>query len=1357
MAPPYNNSSMYGAGMSGMAFARQSRNLNPYAENFNYNNSPVGNRLTEGGLGQILMLALGGKLNPIPQPNSTQGIYDAFWQRQKDVEMVQIRNAVLADNPIWQRLGGINQGSMLFQYGAAAFGGPDGALMKIMSPMLGGNPIKAAMGTYANMRGLNMASFGRSGENIGADEIGQMMKAYYNYNWDKKQVTPEQIKNSIELVQKRSKINDIVQNLGLPVSYDTSGLTPEKKREVDAVLNADKTQLPGLQKRMEEQVTDAQQILSNALVALVTPGEANPTFNFKKVTPKQIEVQKKRLADIKKDKQVIADLDEETWEPDDITTPELKQITSEEGVTIPRLTKEVDKLEKSVETELNIITRRKENQDKIEQQEKKLIEFKEDREIAQKLGVTTDGTTNWDTKGIKSKDRRDKADEAIKLAQKGDNLAIDNLQTTYNKEQQAIEASLKKTTNQKIKQDNVDQANAEVEKLISNAKIIANLGKDHTDVSEITDDTTKKEASKALTDALTGNTTKLNELKEKVQNATVESEKTRDTLIKNRIEGTGIPGSINFEKTRGFQQEDLFSAFYTAGANNLISGRQKGVVGSFEEFQKKSVGTLDAFRGFYGNDKTGKELMGLVNNFLGVSNVDMNDEAQMNGLEQQVRGIKSLARILNVSVPQTLEMVDQIKSVAANTPGLQHIGGIEAMSMVSKALPQTAAIMSTMSNKSIRRAGGSEGILQQVIAGEIESQTQPISQQLAAAYTYFTGNKEMQDKIVEYATGGGSKSIQGYQTFLNGLGDNMPGFNKAQFRNYINYNKVAADQGLSAMPVLGTVGKEALIQTQRTKLFYSNGPKGQEELNAFDRIMATETIDIDKYFADVENKNDVAEGIKKQYTNFAKYKASDEFNNPTTNEQKARKKFVVDKEEELNKLVLTTYDVAGGKIYDAEQNPEAQKLKKYLSPQELDLQKLISAKGINSPELYDLTKNMIDHGLISNIQRKRSPSFDNLVKSIEVKKEKEVVLDTQMSKELAQLNAPATQVLAQQFLKGELKAGGIWSLLSPYLTKDKNNEEKEVFAKEVMNINDLKASPDLKELAKGMNRASAFITDKKEGEEKNTFTSEKLDSLSRIATTNKLTGAELEAVYNTATGKKADEKLLNALNRDRKGKQIDEKDIPKIREAATTARLMGIDSTYTNDFEVKDLSSQATKHYGQQLLEKNTKAYIDVIDSKLKDTLTNINKGVYTDATGKEARDPKFKGEGDSDTTEQKRDRKLAGEIRDVKTEDISDLLKTNLTEGQPVPKKFERFFQYIPDINTLNPQQKVESVQKLLKNLGLEDYVKRADAVKTAAEAGTTEKTLLVQILDFLKNIPTSIDGIAKNISTLTTMLGGS
>src|SRR4051812_1826521 len=93
------------------------------------------------------MLMMGHNLAPTPQGN--QSVYDAYMIRERSRQFLNIQQQSFANNMLF-KAAGINANSGAARFAGMAFGAPDGLANRLLSPLIGGNPVAAQMGLYAN-------------------------------------------------------------------------------------------------------------------------------------------------------------------------------------------------------------------------------------------------------------------------------------------------------------------------------------------------------------------------------------------------------------------------------------------------------------------------------------------------------------------------------------------------------------------------------------------------------------------------------------------------------------------------------------------------------------------------------------------------------------------------------------------------------------------------------------------------------------------------------------------------------------------------------------------------------------------------------------------------------------------------------------------------------------------------------------------------------------------------------------------------------------------------------------------------------------------------------------------------------
>ena len=111
-----------------------------------------------------------------PRPMGNSSVYDMMMLRSRNMDYHYIMQRSLAQSQLAARMGGIDSHSTAYQMLYPMMANPDGAFMRGMAPFIGGNPVRAQMGLYADFTGQTMGMAGRIGS-VTAAETTQMMDA----------------------------------------------------------------------------------------------------------------------------------------------------------------------------------------------------------------------------------------------------------------------------------------------------------------------------------------------------------------------------------------------------------------------------------------------------------------------------------------------------------------------------------------------------------------------------------------------------------------------------------------------------------------------------------------------------------------------------------------------------------------------------------------------------------------------------------------------------------------------------------------------------------------------------------------------------------------------------------------------------------------------------------------------------------------------------------------------------------------------------------------------------------------------------------------------------------------------------
>ena len=142
----------------------------------------------------LVMMYMGNTLASRPLPGSSQSIYDAYQMRERNIDFMKAAQKGFGNNFLFERMGGINTESGGFSLLSMLARDPDGIAAKLISPLVGGNPIRAQMGLFGNLSGQALSTFGTT-SNITVPQTTEMMNQLYkSFYHQSDPITPEMVK-----------------------------------------------------------------------------------------------------------------------------------------------------------------------------------------------------------------------------------------------------------------------------------------------------------------------------------------------------------------------------------------------------------------------------------------------------------------------------------------------------------------------------------------------------------------------------------------------------------------------------------------------------------------------------------------------------------------------------------------------------------------------------------------------------------------------------------------------------------------------------------------------------------------------------------------------------------------------------------------------------------------------------------------------------------------------------------------------------------------------------------------------------------------------------------------------------------
>ena len=177
---------------------------------FYYNN--LGISTGDSRADMFLNMAAAG-MNIIPPTRPGQSVYDAYLQRQRSKDFVNVMKQSFGSSLLLQRAGGFNTQSTLGSIVSMIAGNPDGLIDNpIVRAFNGGNPVKAQMGLMANITGMTSAMGYGQPANITAEQSNDIMQQAYSSLFKSKTIGPSDVdelrrKSSTNLISNLSEVN----------------------------------------------------------------------------------------------------------------------------------------------------------------------------------------------------------------------------------------------------------------------------------------------------------------------------------------------------------------------------------------------------------------------------------------------------------------------------------------------------------------------------------------------------------------------------------------------------------------------------------------------------------------------------------------------------------------------------------------------------------------------------------------------------------------------------------------------------------------------------------------------------------------------------------------------------------------------------------------------------------------------------------------------------------------------------------------------------------------------------------------------------------------------------------------------
>jgi hypothetical protein len=787
--------------------------LNPYVGYHNYSTNPFHGGRMPFGIGSILMQMFGTRMWPIPQPGTSQGQFDAVWQRQHDMEMMQMARKTVSSWFPFQNMGGLNENSIITQLATSLLSQPDGLAAAIMSPILGGNPIQAQMASYANLQGVGAAGIGKIA-GVSGGEIRAAAENFerYFYNQSLHPINQKEGAQLQDAITTRIKSANLLKlsDQDIQSGFDNFHQLVPGSTAYNRVFNA-RNAINDVQNKIksggglaeilgvvpteiERDQTFKNELLNGGISIAAAnksaqgfriPGKSEGLEIFKQYIGDDVQdTAKKEIVNkiyearkAGKSKEEIHKLIDEMGTQglsDTAVSAYKNQVTR--GIAQAEGKEYVKKLggnfEKQEERAAALFEARRQDESVMAPRDPQIE--KRDNEIANKLveakkagksktelyGIIDDQKLNEDqTAQLKKKldigwEKAEKGDNIGFMAEEIKNSVKDVYVNTKEERMEIMRGDLTALTKgNEFKGVSSDALNKLINRLAEMEGGGASKAEMLKEVELIKLDPKAAEIVKKGVEEASVKLGKVvgDAVGVKLQKKPIDETAEGMKAAANMMLYQKVTRGVNYEHTMGFNYEDLLGARDEMIKNRLVSGNLNKLSEVFGGAEGAYMPhLLDAMRSAFGNEKTGKQLVQDVNKFIGYSNYNLKNPEGAKRLENDLRNLRAASRITNIDYNTIMSFENQAMNAASMNPLTAHLGGKELAPLALKTAINTAVMSSVLKDEEVRYMGGTENMYRNAMEGAIESAQQPVATQLAAMHTYFkTTNNKKGMQLIE--------------------------------------------------------------------------------------------------------------------------------------------------------------------------------------------------------------------------------------------------------------------------------------------------------------------------------------------------------------------------------------------------------------------------------------------------------------------------------------------------------------------------------------------------------------------------------------------------------------------------------
>ena len=630
----------------------------------------------------------------MPAPRNGQDMYDALIQRERSQHFMNLQSSGFANNMLNQAMGISGPAAaMVGRMGAS----PNSSMARMLSPLVGGNPMAASMQIYAGLSGAStMGAFGRF-NSINEGESQQVMNALAN-NFYKKQsfggpggLGEELNRNTTDFLKSLVDKNDTasirhLRDSGISVDTDRSGRIKDPNKLKQQIGKLDFTS--GFRAGEAEDISKAQ--ITAGLGRDMSRALEETDATVKAALEERIEkIFKATGATITGHVRTAPSTAEKTAARRDLAADLFKSL--DELKIAPD--REKGKISAQIKQQFRDLGMSEQRLQKITGSDGN-IKDTDARQLAADFALgRTDFVERESQEATKARDAM-----AIKQIQKAKLLesvkAVRETSEGYKDSSDTSAAGIE--ANKKAKKEFEEKRLRSGGELQEEAQKALNID--------------SKEFKRRYLDK--NNKLLLDKLEKDIEKSTQLSRPEEARLGADAYGASGFKRKgINFENTRGFNIEDFTSAYAKAAELRMLGdARGKTPAEMMDAFSKNAGGVMAASRSLFGN-RSGGELMQKARDLMGVTAVDLSTENGAKDIEDMLRKVKSTARVAGLSVKSMLGIIEATRDLARSNPQLQYMnqGAITNLAVASTMHAATAG--ARMSSADFTNAGGGQGIM----------------------------------------------------------------------------------------------------------------------------------------------------------------------------------------------------------------------------------------------------------------------------------------------------------------------------------------------------------------------------------------------------------------------------------------------------------------------------------------------------------------------------------------------------------------------------------------------------------------------------------------------------------------------